>query len=176
MGGAFLLLTSPSTPPVERGRAAPETKRQAVSSEAEPRGASARRWGQNLLVPLPHSRNPSSSPAPPWFREQALAARAAIPLLQASGGGVAILCVAERNRRAVASEAVEYLRWHGIDATVAAPTAEHVGAQLLAFAHERGAGLIVSGAYSHSRLRQLLFGGVTGHLVERADLPVLFAG
>jgi len=108
--------------------------------------------------------------------QSARALGAAIPLLRASGGEVAILCVAERNRRAVASEAVEYLRWHGIAATVPAPTAEHVGAQLLELAHERGAGLIVSGAYSHSRLRQLLFGGVTAHLVERADIPVLFAG
>lgn len=108
--------------------------------------------------------------------QSARALGAAIPLLRASGGEVAILCVAERNRRAVASEAVEYLRWHGIAATVPAPTAEHVGAQLLELAHERGAGLIVSGAYSHSRLRQLLFGGVTAYLVERADIPVLFAG
>lgn len=101
---------------------------------------------------------------------------ASVPFLQAFGGDVAILSVAERNRRATAADAVAYLRWHGIEAMIATPTTENVGVQLLALAHERGAGLIVSGAYSHGRLRQLLFGGVTAHLVERADVAVLFAG
>jgi len=27
--------------------------------------------------------------------------------------------------------------------------------------------------YSHSRLRQLILGGVTRHVLERADLPVI---
>ena len=29
------------------------------------------------------------------------------------------------------------------------------------------------GAYSHSRLRQLILGGVTRHVLETADLPVM---
>ncbi|MCW5715028.1 MAG: universal stress protein [Bauldia sp.] len=108
--------------------------------------------------------------------QSARALGAAVPLLRAFGGEVAILCVAERNRKATATDAVGYLHWHGIEATIAPPTTENVGVQLLALARARQAGLIVSGAYSHSRLRQLLFGGVTAHLVERADVPVLFAG
>ena len=31
------------------------------------------------------------------------------------------------------------------------------------------------GAYSHSRLRQLILGGVTRHVLENAALPVMMA-
>jgi nucleotide-binding universal stress UspA family protein len=31
------------------------------------------------------------------------------------------------------------------------------------------------GAYSHSRLRELILGGVTRHVLQNADLPVLMA-
>ena len=34
-------------------------------------------------------------------------------------------------------------------------------------------GLLCMGAYSHSRLRQLILGGVTRHVLEHADLPVM---
>jgi nucleotide-binding universal stress UspA family protein len=31
------------------------------------------------------------------------------------------------------------------------------------------------GAYSHSRLRQLILGGVTRHVLERSNLPVMMS-
>ena len=37
------------------------------------------------------------------------------------------------------------------------------------------ASLLVSGAYGHSRYRELLLGGVTRTLLDRAHLPVLLA-
>ncbi len=36
-----------------------------------------------------------------------------------------------------------------------------------------GADLLVKGAYTHSRLRQLIFGGATSHILAEAILPVL---
>ena len=36
-----------------------------------------------------------------------------------------------------------------------------------------GADLLAMGAYSHSRLRQLILGGVTRHVLERSNLPVM---
>ena len=35
------------------------------------------------------------------------------------------------------------------------------------------ADLLAMGAYSHSRLRQLILGGVTRHVLENSDMPVL---
>jgi nucleotide-binding universal stress UspA family protein len=42
-----------------------------------------------------------------------------------------------------------------------------VGAGLLAAANEFACDLLVMGAYSHSRLRQLILGGVTRHVLEQ---------
>ena len=36
-----------------------------------------------------------------------------------------------------------------------------------------GADMLSMGAYSHSRLRQLILGGVTRHVLENAEIPVL---
>lgn len=134
--------------------------------------------GRPLLMASPGSPRPMRGAVVAWNGsvQAARAIAAGVPLIRALGGEVTVLCVAERNRKGSAADAVSYLRWHGIAAVTAQPTDEHVGAQLLAIARDRGAGLVVSGAYSHSRLRQLLFGGVTGYLVENADIAVLFAG
>ena len=35
--------------------------------------------------------------------------------------------------------------------------------------------LIVKGAYTQSRLRQMIFGGMTRHLILHSPLPVLFS-
>jgi nucleotide-binding universal stress UspA family protein len=40
-------------------------------------------------------------------------------------------------------------------------------------ARELGADLLVMGAYGHSRMRELLFGGFTRHIVEACPIPVL---
>ncbi|MCA3266502.1 MAG: universal stress protein, partial [Azospirillum sp.] len=49
------------------------------------------------------------------------------------------------------------------------------GPHTLAEARNAGCGLLIMGAYTHSRLRQLVFGGVTRHVLQNADLPVLMA-
>jgi nucleotide-binding universal stress UspA family protein len=44
---------------------------------------------------------------------------------------------------------------------------------LIQAAHEFGADLLIMGAYSHSRFRELVFGGVTRQVLLACDLPVL---
>ena len=46
---------------------------------------------------------------------------------------------------------------------------------LLSHAQATGAELIVAGAYGHTRLRDLVLGGVTRHLLRQSDLPLLLA-
>jgi nucleotide-binding universal stress UspA family protein len=38
-----------------------------------------------------------------------------------------------------------------------------------------GADLLVMGAYTHSRLRELVFGGVTAHVLRACRIPTLLA-
>jgi nucleotide-binding universal stress UspA family protein len=47
------------------------------------------------------------------------------------------------------------------------------GQALLDKAHALGADLLVMGAYHHSPLREMIFGGVTRYMLDHADLPVL---
>jgi nucleotide-binding universal stress UspA family protein len=49
------------------------------------------------------------------------------------------------------------------------------GEALLAKAGELGCDLIIKGAYTQSRLRQMIFGGTTRHILANAKLPVLMA-
>ncbi len=49
------------------------------------------------------------------------------------------------------------------------------GAAILAKAEELGCDLIIKGAYTQSRLRQMIFGGTTRHILANAKLPVLMA-
>jgi len=69
------------------------------------------------------------------------------------------------------------LRAHGVEAQerTVAPGSMSVGQAILHHAGDFGGDLIVKGAYTQSRLRQMVFGGPTSHLLYHADLPVLFA-
>ena len=76
-----------------------------------------------------------------------------------------------------APEIADNLRWHGIEAEVRelAPDSRSIGDVLLAEAGAIDADLLVMGAFSHSRVRQMIFGGVTKHLLANTTLPVLMA-
>jgi nucleotide-binding universal stress UspA family protein len=83
-----------------------------------------------------------------------------------------------KRRRSSQEEVLTYLRCHGIMATaeVVAPHLRSVGDTLLAAAGEHEADLLVMGAYSHSRLREMLLGGATRHILQSASArPVLLA-
>jgi len=70
-----------------------------------------------------------------------------------------------------------YLARHGVKVTVArveAPDMD-VGNQLLSRAFDLSTDLIVMGAWGHSRLRELVLGGVTRTLLESMTVPVLMA-
>ena len=53
------------------------------------------------------------------------------------------------------------------------PADRSIGEAILAQADQLGADLLVKGAYTHSRLRQMVFGGATNHILAEANLPVL---
>ena len=109
--------------------------------------------------------------------ESAAAVHAAIPWMQRAGA-VRVLSADEYQRRGPgAADLLGYLALHGIRPEVAQfrPMERDVGRGLLGAAQEFGADLLAMGAYSHSRLRQLILGGVTRHVLENAALPVLMA-
>ena len=58
---------------------------------------------------------------------------------------------------------------------VAPPGSRSTGEAFLAEAANWGADLMIKGAYTQSRLRQMIFGGATSHILTAAELPVFMA-
>src|SRR5438094_7754216 len=106
------------------------------------------------------------------------AVSAAIPFMQLAKSVRVISVDRDANRQASQAEVLAYLRCHSIGATaqVVAPELRSVGDTLLAVGAEHEAGLLIMGAYSHSRLREMLLGGATRHILKNASArPVLLA-
>jgi nucleotide-binding universal stress UspA family protein len=71
-----------------------------------------------------------------------------------------------------------YLALHGIKGSehvVRPATKGGAGEAILEEARRIGADLILKGAYTQSRLRQMIFGGATQHILQAADVPVLLS-
>jgi nucleotide-binding universal stress UspA family protein len=110
-------------------------------------------------------------------RETRRAILDALPLLK-KAAHVTLAEIAVEDRLALArkhlEEVVVWLGRHGVKAEgVASLSTGEDPSQLYAIVKERGANVIVAGAYGHSRLREWVLGGVTRDLLLRADLCAL---
>jgi nucleotide-binding universal stress UspA family protein len=107
--------------------------------------------------------------------ESAAAVLGVLPWMK-QAEAVRVISADEYQRRGPgAADLADYLSLHGVTVELATfkPIDREVGAGLLKAAHDFGADLLAMGAYSHSRLRQLILGGVTRHVLEKSRLPVM---
>jgi len=74
-------------------------------------------------------------------------------------------------------EIAQSLRSHGLNVTSqhVKPGTRTAGQTIVDTAIAGNCDLIVKGAYTQSRLRQMIFGGMTRHLILSSPLPVLFS-
>lgn len=81
------------------------------------------------------------------------------------------------DRNASVDRLVAYLARHDVEAVAREfePGYASIGAALLEHSKLSHANLLVMGAYSHSRLREVILGGATREILAAADLPVLMA-
>jgi nucleotide-binding universal stress UspA family protein len=114
-------------------------------------------------------------------RESALALAAAVPLLQ-KADQVRVLDGSEMNADTLPvlppPGLADWLQRHGINAridTLDSGPSHAAGPAVLEAAHGQGADLIVMGAWSRSRLAQMVLGGTTRHLFMHGDVPMLVA-
>ena len=107
--------------------------------------------------------------------ESASAVSAVLPWLKRAEAVRILSGDGYQRRGPAAPELAAYLALHEVEADMVTfqPVGGVVGAGLLAAAQDFGCDLLAMGAYSHSRLRQLILGGVTRHVLERAALPVM---
>jgi nucleotide-binding universal stress UspA family protein len=71
---------------------------------------------------------------------------------------------------------VQYLERHGFEArSVWRDRVADVAADLQTYALENGADVLAAGAFAHSRVREVVFGGVTEGLINDTRVPVLLS-
>lgn len=114
-------------------------------------------------------------------RESARAANDALPLLALAQQVQVVVIEPEDTELSDASTPgaglCEHLARHDIkaEAKVIAGSDVDAGDLLLSHAADVDANLIVMGAYGHSRLRQMVLGGMTRHMLTHMTVPVLMS-
>ena len=107
--------------------------------------------------------------------EQSRTTALAMPLLK-KAERVTVLSVKGGNEvpGPPAEQAVQYLQRNGVSAVLLTVdvAGRTTGEAILAEAQSLNCDLLVKGAYTQSRLRQMIFGGATKHVLAAAELPV----
>jgi nucleotide-binding universal stress UspA family protein len=113
-------------------------------------------------------------------REARRAVMDALPFLH-EAARVTVVEVCDADDKPVAQERIadvaQYLGRHRIKADSQPILSREASAatQLLQFAHDQGADLLVTGAYGHSRLGEWIFGGVTRELLASSPICCLMS-
>ncbi len=112
-------------------------------------------------------------------RSAARAVGDALPLLKRAKS---VHVLVGRGEKAIASSQpaaslVAYLAAHGIRAAVDEfdVSGQKIGDALLGRAASHNAGLLVMGAFGHSRLREFVLGGATRRILDTAPIPLLMS-
>src|SRR5690606_2247581 len=101
------------------------------------------------------------------------AVHATLPLIKAAEDVVFLTVGQERSSGPTSEDMIRYLEFHGVTARAKFVDRSDAGRALVETAAAEGADLLLTGAYTRGRFRQLVFGGVTEHLVTKSDFPVL---
>jgi nucleotide-binding universal stress UspA family protein len=132
-----------------------------------------------LIAPPASPRSLGTRVLIAWNRstEQARATAFAMPLLRLAEHVTILTVEGATVAGPSGAEIARSLAINGIaaDTITISPGKISAGETILTKAAELGCDLIVKGAYTQSRLRQMIFGGTTRHILAHAKLPVLMA-
>ncbi len=112
-------------------------------------------------------------------REAAVALHAALPALRSAR--VTLLSLRHPRdehdaQRLLIHDMIQFLQRHGVQARAESEVTEiGIADALLSRVSDLGADLLVMGAYSHSRFRERILGGVTRQILAQMTVPVLMA-
>jgi nucleotide-binding universal stress UspA family protein len=113
--------------------------------------------------------------------EQAHTNEFAMPLLQRAEKVTVLWVSGGSTDGPSVEEATQHLRRNGVKAEAVTlkrgerTSGEAVGEMTLDHAAKLGCDLVIKSAYTQSRLRQMIFGGATRHILAKATIPVLMA-
>jgi nucleotide-binding universal stress UspA family protein len=109
--------------------------------------------------------------------EQAKTTALAMPLLQKASRVVVLTVQGGTVPGPTGEQLTRYLARNGVPAepVTVSPEGRSTGEAILAHASSLNCDLLIKGAYTQSRLRQMMVGGATRHILANATLPVLMA-
>ncbi|MGI1669854.1 MAG: universal stress protein [Neptuniibacter sp.] len=164
----------------ERGKVAdmiiiPQSKSGKPSSTFE---AAIMRSGKPvLLVPRVMTEFKVNKTIIAWngSTEVARAVTHALPLLKKADEVVLATSYTASVIKPGLDEVQAYLEIHGVKASTTDFDSSHgpTGRAILDLAHEKQSDLIVMGAFTHRRVHEQIFGGVTQYMMGHSDLPIL---
>lgn len=109
--------------------------------------------------------------------ESALTTALAMPILERAKRVVVLTVEGGTVPGPTGKDLTRHLKANGIAAeeSTVSPGKMTTGEKILAEAVAHGCDLIIKGAYTQSRLRQLIFGGATRHILSHSPVPVFMA-
>ncbi len=101
----------------------------------------------------------------------------AMPVLKTAKRVVVLTITEHKSEGPTGDQLAHNLRANGVPAEALERSGKgrSHGEAILEAAASVGADLLVKGAYTQSRLRQMIFGGATSHILARAELPVFIS-
>lgn len=110
-------------------------------------------------------------------REATRAVHDAMPFLKKAKMVTVFGVDPDKSRGTPGADLARHLARHDINVEVTYTISDNISAgdALLSTVADRGADLLVMGAYGHSRLREMVFGGVTETILDSMTVPVLLS-
>jgi nucleotide-binding universal stress UspA family protein len=128
-----------------------------------------------LVLPQKPSATSARRIAIAWNRgrTETLALHAALPLVKAADDVVLLTVGHGRGRGSTHEQIRRWLGRHGVDARAKQMDGANEALALVESARGEGADVLLAGAYTRGRFREMVFGGVTEYLIAKTDMPVL---
>ena len=134
-----------------------ESMRPVLVLPQKPSGTSARR------IAIAWNRGPTET----------LALHAALPLVKAADDVVLLTVGQGRGRGSTPEQIRRWLGRHGVESRSKRLDHTNEALALVESARAEGADVLLSGAYTRGRFREMVFGGVTEYLIAKSDMPVV---
>lgn len=128
-----------------------------------------------LVIPQTESRPIGKRICIAWNQsvEAARAVAAAMPLLGLADRVTIVTCGSETRIGPKSGQLAAYLKYWDIKSEHVSTKGMDESKEIMATCKSTGSDLLVMGAYSRNRLSELIFGGVTEFMLQRASIPVL---
>jgi nucleotide-binding universal stress UspA family protein len=128
-----------------------------------------------LLLPPKQSRAPGKRIAIAWNQsaEVSRVVSACMPMLKAAEQVTIISCGTHSQIGPKAGQLKTYLQHYGVKASVQTTPGRKEENELLGVYRDSKSDLLLMGAYSRSRFREIIFGGMTQYMLWKAKIPVI---